>query len=119
MAAHTNVVANVEFNPSDLIMFKAKEDGFWYRGLITKVSKKKNNVSIFCPDYGFLEKIDIEEKDVNIQPLFCKELNLVKYFASSCRVNEEVQLEDLQAIKVSIISFDSNSMEYAVDIVPY
>ena len=118
MAAHTVAHSNVEVTAPDLLMFKAKEDGQWYRGLVRRVSKKTKQMSLYCPDYGFSEKIDFEEKDANIQPLFCKELGLVKYFASSCRVDEEVQLSDLQSVRVNILSFDADSMEYVVKIVP-
>ena len=82
-----------------LVMFLAAADMCWYRGIVTKLSSTK--VYIFCPDYGFTEKIPIKEG--RIQPLFCQELEKVKYFASPCElVDKSDGLKDLSKVKVFV-----------------
>ena len=82
--------ASATFVPrlEDLIMFKSKEDGLWYRGIITKIIADKERMSVFAPDYGFSEKVSISPESA--QPLFC-ELSKVRYFAVPSEVDGECE----------------------------
>ena len=87
--AKNRLPASATFVPrlEDLIMFKSKEDGSWYRGIVTKIIAEKERMTVFAPDYGFSEKVSISPESA--QPLFCEELSKVKYFAVPCEVDGE------------------------------
>ena len=90
---------SVDVKVGDLILFLA-QDKCWYRGIV--VQKSNSKALVFCPDYGFYEKMILSEK--KMQPLFCQEVGLVKFFASRCQSSDHVQLKDGKLIKVKVLS---------------
>ena len=43
--------------PLQLVVFRSSEDTMWYRGIVMKVHK--GICKLFCPDYGFIEKVSL------------------------------------------------------------
>ena len=41
--------------PFQLVAFCSSQDAMWYRGIVKRVHK--GNCKLFCPDYGFTEKV--------------------------------------------------------------
>ena len=41
--------------PFQLVVFCSSQDSMWYRGIVKKVHK--GSCKLFCPDYGFTEKV--------------------------------------------------------------
>ena len=103
---------HIELEPMKDVMFKAA-DGYWYRGIITKNYKRK--VAVFCPDYGFTEKLEISAE--NLQPLFCEELGLVKYFASPCVMPDGSDKVVTDGSEVHVRIIGREQIKYVVEIV--
>ena len=102
----------MNLEPMSLVMFKAT-DGYWYRGILTKISKRK--VTVFCPDYGFTEKLEISADQ--LQPLFCGELGKVKYFASPCVMVDGAEKVVTDGAEVHVRIVNRDQMKYLVDII--
>ena len=56
---HGNPVEPLEqLQPLQLVVFCSSQDLMWYRGIVKKVHK--GSCKLFCPDYGFTEKVNFE-----------------------------------------------------------
>ena len=60
-----------------LVMIRSDQDNLWYRGTVIKLHKSK--AKIYCPDYGFVEKIPVH----SILPLGDSDVRRA-YYASHC-----------------------------------
>ena len=60
-----------------LVMIRSEQDNLWYRGTVIKLHKSK--AKIYCPDYGFVEKISVS----NILPLWDSDVKRA-YWARHC-----------------------------------
>jgi len=61
-----------------LVLSRSGQDNNIYRGTVLKIHK--NKVSIYCPDYGFMEKIPL----TNVYPLEDGHVAQAKYWARPC-----------------------------------
>ena len=57
VAANMDQGTTVQPVVGQLVMIRSEQDNLWYRGTMIKLHKSK--VKIYCPDYGFVEKIPV------------------------------------------------------------
>ena len=57
---------------------KSKEDHQWYRGTVIKINKTK--AKIYCPDFGFVEKVPMSM----LHSIIDCDIIRAKYWASHC-----------------------------------
>ena len=65
-----------------LVLARSRQDNNIYRGTVLKIHK--NNISIYCPDYGFMEKLPL----FNVYPLGDGYVARAKYWARPCALLE-------------------------------
>jgi len=68
--------------PFQLVVFCSSQDSMWYRGIVKKVHK--GSCKLFCPDYGFTEKVDIGSVKLSVKQSTAR----LPFFARPCRTRE-------------------------------
>ena len=93
----------VQFVVGQLVMIRSEQDNLWYRGTVIKMYKTK--VKVYCPDYGFVEKIMLS----NILPLANVDVIEARYWASHCELvawrqgEQEATVMEVERIKHTLI----------------
>ena len=93
----------VQFVVGQLVMIRSEQDNLWYRGTVIKMYKTK--VKVYCPDYGFVEKIMLS----NMLPLTNVDVIEARYWASHCELvawregEQEATVMEVERIKHTLI----------------
>jgi len=69
-------------HPLQLVVFCSSQDSMWYRGIVKKVHK--GTCKLFCPDYGFTEKVEIGSMKLSVKQSIAQ----LPFFARPCRTRE-------------------------------
>ena len=107
-----------------LVLMKSKEDHQWYRGTVIKMHKTK--AKIYCPDFGFVEKVPMSM----LRSIIDCDITRAKYWASHCALvdwgqgEEEATTEEKDRIKKLLVVGEKvdmrvitvDSVNYTVDI---
>ena len=98
VAANMDQGTTVQPVVGQLVMIRSEQDNLWYRGTVIKLHKSK--VKIYCPDYGFVEKIPVN----SILPLGDSDVRR-PYWASHCTLvdwgegMQETTMMELERVK--------------------
>jgi len=107
-----------------LVLMKSMEDHQWYRGTVIKIYKTK--AKIYCPDFGFVEKVPTS----TLQKIIDRDIIRSKYWASHCSLvdwgqgEEEATIEEQDRIKKLLVVTEKvdmrvitvDSVNFTVDI---
>ena len=72
-----------EVEVGQFVLIRSGKDDLWYRGTVMKIHKKQK-VSVYCPDFGFIEKISGED----LRTITDEFVATAKYWAIPCTLLE-------------------------------
>ena len=75
---------------------------------------RSKSLSMFCPDYGFTEKVT--KSSEYIQPLFTNDLGMLKYCATPCETEEAVTLVDGATAMVRVLGV-KQKVKYVIKVI--
>jgi len=116
LASTLPMVSTIQPVVGQLVMVRSRQDTMWYRGTVIKLYKSK--AKVYCPDYGFVEKIDLN----NIHGLFDMTVGDAKYWASLCTLGtNSVEMKGItdklvvtHQVLVKVVQVDG--VKYTLDI---
>ena len=118
-----------DFEPEvgSIILVRSMSDGYWYR--VRVISYMKGRVTFFCPDFGFVETVELENVR-RINSRLAETFLSKKFFACRCVLREwrdgrsstEVETAAIKMIvrvsdkKVKVMVVEKSDGFYVVDI---
>merc|ERR1719369_653612 len=65
-----------------IVLARSEKDNSWYRGTVIRLQKTK--AKIYCPDFGFVEKISLS----NLRPVTDLDVARANYWGNMCTLSD-------------------------------